>query len=124
MVLHIDGLGDTSQRNLCEEALLKIRVFLALLFKWLFKDANPLGFEIRGSGVNDSINRGYKGSASGEKWEWRRDAGPIPGYGCKSRTEHKVIQLTMCLRMRAPQRSRTKQCSRSAPTQRVELADN
>ena len=87
MVLHIDGLGDTSQRNLCEEALLKIRVFLALLFKWLFKDANPLGFEIRGSGVNDSINRGYKGSASGEKWEWRRDAGPIPGYSCGSRTE-------------------------------------
>lgn len=87
MVLHIHGLGDTSQRNLCEEALLKIKAFLALLFKWLFKDANPLGFESRASGISCSINGGYKGSVSGEKWEWRRDAGAISGYSCGRRTE-------------------------------------
>ena len=65
VVLHIDGLDDTSRRNLCEEALLKIKGVISFTFQIAVQ--NPFRSECRGFDISNSINQVYDGSASCEK---------------------------------------------------------
>ena len=72
VVLHIDGLGNKSWRNLREETLLQMKGVIKLYFSngcSKMHVAGPFRFESRRFGINNSINQGYEGSASWVKSE-------------------------------------------------------
>ena len=124
VVLHIDGLDDTSQRNLCEVALLKIKGVISFTFQMAVQrcvvrirsdlKAEALASAIASTQVMKSQQ--VVKSKSGEEMLVHSRT------HLWSRTEHGVSRLTTCPRMRVPRRSRTRRCPRCAPTQRAELA--
>ncbi|XP_059915157.1 armadillo repeat-containing protein 1-like isoform X1 [Gadus macrocephalus] len=109
VVLHIDGLDDSSHRTLCEEALLKIRGVISFTFQMAVKRCivrirsdlkaegkfilqpcsqndthkrrlpNLTPQKLKGAGVGHCLYRSSDSPAGGEGREWPRDFDPLHG---------------------------------------------
>uniref|UniRef100_A0A3P8W9E4 Armadillo repeat-containing protein 1 n=1 Tax=Cynoglossus semilaevis TaxID=244447 RepID=A0A3P8W9E4_CYNSE len=93
VVLHIDGLDDSTRRSLCEEALLKIRGVISFTFQMAVKrcvvrirsdlkaesGSDDVHRLYPGPGFSNQLHQSHEGSADREDRKWRRTDRAIPG---------------------------------------------